>query len=163
MNGKLILMVGCPGAGKSTWIRNNYPNITPVSRDAIRFELLDERGGNYFDYENEVFASFIHQIIGSLVADEVTIADATHLNKKARQKVLNQVAEYVKEIEVIYFNIPLEVAQERNAKRAGRAYVPPEAVERMYYSLEEPQWKEGKFTYNKIYIIDENGNMEEKK
>ena len=162
MSGRLILMVGCPGSGKSTWIRNNYPNVIPVSRDEIRFELLDERGGNYFDYENEVFTSFIHQIIGSLVVDEVTIADATHLNKKARQKVLNQVAKYVKEIEIVYFKVPLEVAQERNAQRAGRAFVPPEALEKMYHALEEPKWHEGIYTYSKIYIIDENGKVEVK-
>ena len=54
---KLILMMGVAGAGKSTWIKQNYPDVVPVSRDAIRFEILDEKGGEYFDHEDEVFNS----------------------------------------------------------------------------------------------------------
>jgi predicted kinase len=57
------MMCGVPGSGKSTWVRKNFPDITPVSRDAIRFEILDERGGDYFAYEDEVFEKFIHQIM----------------------------------------------------------------------------------------------------
>ena len=34
--------------------------------------MLDERGGDYFDYEDEVFEKFIAQIIGSLVGEEIT-------------------------------------------------------------------------------------------
>lgn len=34
------LMVGIPGAGKSTWIANNLPSDIPIiSRDMIRVEL----------------------------------------------------------------------------------------------------------------------------
>ena len=114
---KLIMMVGIPGSGKSTWVKNNFPNIVPVSRDTIRFELLDERGGDYFDYEDEVFDKFIHQIIGSLVTDEITIADATHLNKKSRARVLNKVRKFADEIEAVVLDTDLETAFERNDQR----------------------------------------------
>ena len=163
MNGKLILMVGCPGAGKSTWLQQHkQENEIIVSRDQIRFKMLQE-GEDYFSKEDQVWLKYIAAIEWYINHGETVYADATHLNKRARLKLLNVLLNEPTEIEIIYFNIPLEVAQERNAKRAGRAYVPPKAVERMYHSLEEPQWKEGKFTYNKIYIVDENGNMEEKK
>lgn len=149
---KLVMTVGVPGSGKSTWVRNNFPDIIPVSRDAIRFEILDERGGDYFDYEDEVFDKFIHQIIGSLVVDKVTIADATHLNKKARAKVLNKVCKFADEIECVWIDTELDTAIERNELREGRARVPRGVIRRMYFSMEEPQLEEG---FNKITIIRE--------
>lgn len=149
---KLILMCGIAGSGKSTWIKNNFPNITPVSRDAIRFDLLDERGGEYFDYEDEVFDKFIRQIIGSLVVDEITIADATHLNKKARAKVLNKVAKFADEIEVIVIDVPLKTALERNELREGRSRVPRGVIRRMFFQMEAPTRDEG---FTKITHIRE--------
>jgi predicted kinase len=149
---KLIMMCGVPGSGKSTWVRNNFPDITPVSRDVIRFEILDERGGDYFDYEDEVFDKFIRQIIGSLVADEITIADATHLNKKSRAKVLNKVRKFADEIEAVMMDVHLITALERNDLREGRAFVPRGVIRRMYFQMETPMKEEG---FDKITFIRE--------
>ena len=149
---KLILMCGVPGSGKSTWVRNNFPDITPVSRDAIRFELLDERGGDYFAYEDEVFEKFIHQIIGSLMVDEITIADATHLNVKARAKVLRKVAKFADEIEAVVMDVHLVTALKRNDMREGRAFVPCGVIRRMYFQMEAPTVEEG---FTKITFIRE--------
>lgn len=147
---KLIMMVGIPGSGKSTWVKKNYPDIVPVSRDVIRFELLDERGGDYFDYENEVFEKFIAQIIGSLVGEEITIADATHLNKKSRARVLSRVAQFADEIEAVVIDVPLETAFAQNDKREGRAWVKHGIIRRMWFSMESPKEEEG---FTKITII----------
>jgi len=149
---KLIMMVGIPGSGKSTYIKNNFPDITPVSRDAIRFESLDERGGEYFDYEDEVFDKFIRQIIGSLVADEVTIADATHLNKKSRARVLDKVRKFADEIEAVVLDTSVETAFKRNDQREGRAWVKHGIIRRMFFTMEMPEEAEG---FNKITVIKE--------
>ena len=149
---KLIMMCGVPGSGKSTWVRNNFPDIEPVSRDAIRFAILDERGGDYFAYEEEVFEKFIHQIIGSLVVDEITIADATHLNAKSRARVLNEVARFADEIEAVVMDVHLLTALERNDEREGRAFVPRGVIRRMYFQMETPTIEEG---FTKITIIRE--------
>ena len=148
---KLILMMGVAGAGKSTWIKQNYPDIVPVSRDAIRFEILDEKGGEYFDHETEVFNSFIRQIIGSLAVDEVTIADATHLNRKARLKVLSRVRKYADEVEVVWIKVSLETAMRQNAMRTGRSRVPNDVIKNMYNSIQRPEDNEG---INKLTIVE---------
>lgn len=154
---KLIMMCGVPGSGKSTWVRNNFPDITPVSRDAIRFEILDKRGGDYFAYEDEVFEKFIHQIIGSLMVDEVTIADATHLNVKSRAKVLKEVVKFADEIEAVVMDVHLLTALERNDMREGRACVPRGVIRRMYFQMETPTATEG---FTKITFIREEEDNE---
>ena len=149
---KLIMMCGVPGSGKSTWVRNTFPDIEPVSRDAIRFAILDERGGDYFAYEKEVFEKFIHQIIDSLAVDEITIADATHLNARSRAKVLREVAKFADEIEAVVMDVHLITALERNDKREGRAFVPCGVIRRMYFQMEAPTAEEG---FTKITFIRE--------
>ena len=139
---KLIMMMGIPGAGKSTWIKNNFPDVEPVSRDKIRFEMLQE-GEDYFAHEDEVFNSFIYQIIGSLVVDEITIADATHLNKKSREKVLNKVRKFADEVECVWIDVDIETAFAQNDQREGRVWVKHGIIRRMFFSLEAPEFDEG--------------------
>lgn len=149
--GHLIMMMGIPGSGKSTWIKNNFPDVEPVSRDAIRFELLKE-GEDYFAHEDEVFDKFIRQIVGSLAVDEVTIADATHLNVKSRAKVLNRVRKFADFIEIVWINPPLETAFKQNDMREGLAWVKHGIIRRMWFSMETPTKLEG---FDKITIIGE--------
>ena len=149
--GHLIMMMGIPGSGKSTWIKNNFPDVEPVSRDAIRFELLQE-GEDYFAHEDEVFDKFIRQIVGSLAVDEVTIADATHLNVKSRAKVLNRVRKFADFIEIVWINPPLETAFKQNDMREGLAWVKHGIIRRMWFSMETPTKLEG---FDKITIIGE--------
>lgn len=132
-----------------------------VSRDEIRFALL-QPGDEYFAKEDECWRQFIGRIEEGLRNGTTVYADATHLSRGSRLKLLKALKVIPSAIDVIYFKVPLEVAQERNAQRAGRAFVPPEAVEKMYHALEEPKWHEGIYTYSKIYIIDENGKVEVK-
>ena len=149
---KLIMMVGIPGSGKSTWIRNNKTDeMLWVSRDKIRFDKLKE-DDDYFAYENEVFEQFLEEIAWGLEMDKTVFADATHLNKKSRAKVLNKVAKFADEIEAIVLDTDLETAFERNDLREGRAWVKHSIIRRMWFSMEMPEEAEG---FNKITIIKE--------
>ena len=149
---KLIMMVGVPGSGKSTWVKNNMPdNSMVISRDAIRFSMLKE-GEDYFAHEDEVFEIFIDHIAKGLKAGFIVFADATHLNKKARAKVLNKVHKFADEIEAVVLDTDLETAFERNDQREGRAWVKHGIIRRMWFSMEMPTKEEG---FNKITIIKE--------
>ena len=90
-----------------------------------------------------------------LFVDEVTIADATHLNRASRAKVLNKVRKFADEIEVVWLDVDLMTAFKQNDMRDGRAWVKHGIIRRMFFSLEEPTEDEG---FTKITIIkEENG------
>ena len=40
MEFKVYIMIGIPGSGKSTYVKNNLADIPMISRDIIRIELL---------------------------------------------------------------------------------------------------------------------------
>ena len=149
MNKRLFLMMGIPGSGKSTFVRKRrdiFDNPIVVSRDKIRFSLLEE-GDEYFSKEDEVLEEFTKQIVESLsrpMGD--TIVDATHLNGGSRRKILNLITRAggsYDEVRVIWLRTPLDVALKRNAKRTGRAFVPEDAIKNMYNSLTKPAIEEG--------------------
>ena len=156
---KMILMVGVPGSGKSTWLRTHQKYFddfhTIVSRDDIRFSYLKD-GDDYFAYEKEVWKDFIEQIKDGLATQEEVYVDATHLNERNRAKLFRALGStlYGVELEAVYFNLPLETIIAQNANRTGRKFVQPEAITNMYSQLREPTFEEG---FSKIYTITSQG------
>ena len=137
---KVWLLAGIPGSGKSTWARQQIEQNGGVhcSRDEIRFSLLKDNE-DYFAHEDEVIRLWtekVHQAILSPGVGDVYI-DATHLTEKSRAKVINALPTSNYTIITVFFDIPLEICLERNEKRAGRAYVPPQVIRNMYASYEK--------------------------
>lgn len=156
---RLFLLSGPAGCGKSTWCKTQVEKNGGVwiSRDAIRFELVQE-GEDYFSHEEEVFDKFISDIQGAINNPLGTniYVDATHLNKTARDRVLRRLnTTLVDEINCVFFDINAETAIERNEPRTGQAHVPRSVIRRMALSHEMPEADE-KFTH--IIIIDKEGN-----
>lgn len=147
---KLYLMIGAPGSGKSTWIKNNMPKEAAyISRDEIRFAMVAE-DEQYFSKEKQVYKEFIHQIDEALTQGKDVFVDQTSLNYGARQKLFNALTEKPSRTIAIYIKKPLDIILKYNAKRSGRAYVPEDAVINMYNSIQEPNYKEG---FDWIYIV----------
>lgn len=141
----LYVMCGIPASGKSTWVRNNLTeNDKHISRDEIRFSMLKE-GEEYFSKETKVFEQFCLDIVSALKKGYNVFADATHINRGSRRKLLQQVATYADSIQAIEVPTPVSIALERNEGRKdeGLRYVPPSAIKRMYSQYEEPDYDEG--------------------
>ena len=158
---KLIIGCGVPGTGKSTWIKAHTSlEDHVVSRDLIRFQLLDEAGlidpADYFSREDEVWALYIATIENGLRRGYTVWADATHLTHKGRLKLLHALSVKPNEVEVIDFYCPLDTALARNAERKGtRAYVPEDQIRRMFKQREMAEFGETpKYKYNKIYTVN---------
>ena len=140
---KMYVMIGAPGCGKSTYIKNHIKdNEIVISRGTIRFSMLKDED-EYFSKEKQVYDEFIKQI-NAAIADETDFyVDQTSLNRGARNKLFSRLEKRPEQVIGIYFNTPLETILQRNAQRTGRALVPEDAVINMYNSIQEPIMAEG--------------------
>ena len=135
---KVWLMCGTPGSGKSTWIQKQMKTNPGAwcSRDAVRFSMVSE-DEDYFARENEVFEAWIFSIQAAIAnsAIENVYIDATNLNEKSRDKVLNRLNLENMTLCAVNFTVPLEECIRRNDLREGRAKVPRSVIRRMHFSF----------------------------
>ena len=131
---RLFIMCGLPASGKSTFaqqfIKNN--DIRYVSRDEIRFSMVKENE-KYFSREKEVFRKFAGTVAQTLIDGFDVIADATHLNRISRDKLIRAIDQYTTEYTITYIVLEtsLETCMKRNALREGRARVPDSVMKRI--------------------------------
>lgn len=160
---KVFILSGPPASGKSTWVRANItPDSEWISRDNIRFAIVSE-DEEYFSHEDEVFDTFINYINQTLEDPNIhTIyIDATHLNRRSRNKTLNRVRKQnIGELNCVCFTASREICQARNALRSGRQRVPGTAIDNMVNSFAIPTEAED-FTH--VYEVDANGITREVK
>ena len=143
----LYIAVGAPNSGKTIFIHDRIDALGGVyaSRDDIRVSL-QESDDDYLKHEGETFIKFCEQIQDALDnphgPDDV-YADATHLNKRSRYKLLKKLhLENVEKIIILYFKVPYELLEERNAARGGKQPIPFAALENMYNSMDIPSVEE---------------------
>lgn len=149
----LWITIGIPGCGKTTWVKNKINEIggIHISRDQIRFSLLNDND-EYFDKEILVFEQFVSTINAAIEdkCNENIFIDATHLGEGSRAKLLARInTAAADKITWVNFEVPLEIALERNDQREGRAFVPRGQIRRMF---EQKDIKRIKLN-NKIELI----------
>ena len=84
----------------------------------------------------------------------VIIADATHITKRSREKLLDSLDLTGINIFCISFEPTLKWCLDRNEERTGRAYVPREVIKRMYKQFEPPREDEN-YKYDFIFTIND--------
>jgi predicted kinase len=129
---RLIVLVGLPGCGKSTWAAAFRPSHgRVVSSDGIRAEICGDE--NNQDRNAEVFEVFHQRIRDGLAQGRDVIADATHLTERSRRETFLDApkngAQGGVRVEAIFFDNPTQAIM-RNAQRTRRV---PENV--MYTML----------------------------
>jgi predicted kinase len=153
-----MMMAGIPGSGKSTLAKRWIPkgDTRYISRDDIRFKMIKDNE-EYFSKEKEVFQEYLRQIDAAIAkGTRYIFADATHLNYSSRRKVLSQLKNKPDVVCVFYFDVPIDVALERNAQRTGKAFVPETAIRNMWNSMQFPQADEG---IDMVIPVDEKGML----
>lgn len=136
----LIVMVGIPGSGKSTYAKRlleDHPDWKYVSRDEVRYQYVTDKD-HYFDHEHEVYKEFCNRIDMHLANEQTVIADATHLTQKSRASLLNTLTIIPDKIIYIVFTTPFEECLERNRMREGITRVPDAQMYRMRNCFKAP-------------------------
>lgn len=149
---RLILMVGLPGCGKSTYAKKlieTHPDWIYISRDDIRYEWVTDQA-HYFDHEKDVFREFCNRIDMHLMREETVIADATHINAGSRSKLLKSLKVVPDETWAIWIDTPFDLVMERNSAREGIIRVPDKTMYEMKNRFRPPATYEN---FDKIYRV----------
>jgi tRNA uridine 5-carbamoylmethylation protein Kti12 len=145
-----VMLCGIPTSGKSTYVdkllRLDYwQNSVVLSTDYYIEFYAKQQGKTY----NEVFDEYVKEATKQM--DELLqyaiknnkhiIWDQTNLTTGTRKKKLRRVPpEY--HCGVIYFQLSLEEALERNNHRKGK-FIPKDILKRMWHQFEVPIIEEG--------------------
>lgn len=134
----LILTVGLPGSGKSTYL--GQLSVNPVSTDAIRLQLADDATDQSIN--GAVFATAQYLVRKRVeLGRPFTYVDATNLTVKDRSYFIDLGRDLGCRMEAVYFDTPLHVCQQRNQNRAR--VVPPEVIAMLASRLVPPTVGEG--------------------
>lgn len=137
----LILLVGVPGSGKTTYAKNyieRNPNTIHLSSDAIRKELYGDE--NIQGNPGDIFALMQKRAIEALNNGRNVVYDATNVTRKDRASIIGVCPKFVK-IECHIIWAPIETCVERDSTRertAGRGI-----IDRMLKRFQAPYYDEG--------------------
>lgn len=135
---RLIILVGLPASGKSTWAqKNGWPTL---SSDAVRTLLTG-------DVAHQGVNRLVFRILRQLTAARaeagmgVTCIDSTALTIWERRCWVRFAQLHDCTVEAVYFDVPLEECKRRNAGR--ERVVPDYAMDLMAARLQPPDLGEG--------------------
>jgi predicted kinase len=135
---KLIITVGLPGSGKSTYLARL--GVNAISSDEIRRLITDDPLDQ--NMNARIFATvryLVRQRISA--ARPVTYVDATHLTSWERKPYVKLAQRYGCQLEALFFDVPIETCIARN--QARDRVVPEEAIRKMARLLVPPSKEEG--------------------
>jgi predicted kinase len=143
--GTVVLAIGLPGSGKSSWFKRH--NIHPLSSDLLRELLFDDAQEQRF--QDLVFSNLRSMLKARLVARRpMNYVDATNLTPHDRSSWIKLAKDYGYDVQGVFFDVPLEVCMERHQRR-GRA-IPEDIMRKMAGKLKAPTFDEG---FSKITVV----------
>ena len=121
-NLKIIVLVGLPASGKSTWSKNyllSHPDFVVVSRDSFRY-MLKNSPVTEPKVEKAITDLVRYTTIRSLNAKLNVILDATNLRMSDINEHISDFGDYA-DIEFMLFDVPAKTCIERDKNRQNQA------------------------------------------
>jgi predicted kinase len=144
---KNYMLIGVPGAGKSTWIKsqNWIEQCAYISTDALIDEEAIRQGKTY----NEVFHDYIktattlmnQNVVEAQQLKKDVIWDQTNTTKKSRANKLKTLSEY-EHIAIVFKTPDRSELDVRLSGRPGK-HIPKNVVDSMIENFEMPTLEEG--------------------
>jgi predicted kinase len=137
MKGKMILLAGLPGSGKSTWARNQIVDNPPtrfyrINWDELRIEMGQTGVFNQAQEEEAMKARSYDRVriavgagVDTILVDNTNLTEGTRSKWEALAKELN--LDYFEQ----WFGTPVEECVYRDSQREGKAQVGRAVIERM--------------------------------
>ncbi len=152
----VMLLIGPPLSGKTTWIKNNFPNTEVISRDELVMEVAQTR-----DY-NKAFAEVDQKLVDQILQERLlkssmdeksVIVDMTNMTIKRRLSTLKYFGDNFYRVAVIFPILSDEEYQIRNQKRISEENkdLPLRIIKRMISSYQPISKEEG---FNKIISVN---------
>ena len=143
--GAVVLSIGLPGSGKSTWFKRH--NILPLSSDMVRILLFDDVTEQR--HQDLVFSTLRSMLRARLLARRPwNYLDATNLSPHERRSWIKLARDFGYEVHAVFFDVPPEICIERNRRRERN--VPEDVMQRMASKLRPPKFEEG---FAKITVV----------
>ena len=143
--GVVVLAIGLPGSGKSSWFKRH--NVNPLSSDMLRSLLFDDPAEQGF--QDLVFSNLRSMLRARLLARRpLNYVDATNLTPHDRQSWIKLAKDFGYEVQAVFFDVPLEVCLERNHRRPR--LVSDDVMQKMSEKLKAPTFDEG---FSKITVV----------
>ena len=141
----LLVLRGCPGCGKSTWIKEHDLEQFVLSADNIRLMYTSpELGldGKYYissKCDKHVWAFLKERLEARMKFGDTTVIDATHTKESYLKEYKALCKKYKYRMIVVDFSsIDIDTIKERNAKREEYKIVPDSVIDRMYSQIKTP-------------------------
>jgi predicted kinase len=143
--GYVVLAIGLPGSGKTTWFKRR--GVLPLSSDMLRSILFDDITEQR--YQGLVFSTLRSLLRARLIAKMPwNYVDATNLSHHERRQWIKMAKSFGYEVQAVFFDVPLEVCQERNSRRERTVSL--DVMRKMAERLRPPSFQEG---FSKITVV----------
>ena len=133
MKKKCILFTGLQASGKTTFYRQQFPNLVHVNLDTLHTRNKERL------LMDECFA-----------AGSSFVVDNTNPTGKVRAKYIEAARKHGYRVIGYYFQSSISACKERNSMRTGKALLPVSALAATHRILEVPDRAEG---YDELYYV----------